>query len=280
MIYPNFLLRLYFKAKKRYTYLEFEEIVKNIKIEKEPPKPKMKYRYENKIFYFNEESNNDLLILYIHGGAYVNSFDKYHFKFINKLIKKTNALVIAPNYGLVPLSNAEKIHNEIIEIYKMILDKYKNKKIIVMGDSAGGGISLSLAIYLRLNNIKYPNKLILISPCVDITLTNPLIPIYAKKDPWLYLDRLNVCAKYFADNLDYKDYRVSPTYGDLSNISDVLIFVGTKDILYPDIDSLFNKIKDNNNRIVVKKNMLHVYPILPILEAKNALKEIINYIKA
>ena len=96
---------------------------------------------------------------------------------------------------------------------------------------------------------------------------------------FLYTDRLDVCLKYFAKDLDYKDYRVSPTYGNIEVFKNLLIFVGTKEILYPDITDFYNKLPDKTtNKIIIKKKMLHVYPILPIREDKEALDIISIYI--
>lgn len=276
----NHLVKLYFKCKKKYTAIEFEEIIKNTKTALIPPKPKIKdYEYNNNIFYFNTKTNSDITIFYIHGGAYFNTFDKYHFKFIKKLIKKINAFVIAPNYDLIPFSNAEKMVSNLYIIYANYINSNPKKKMILMGDSAGGGLALSLSLMLNENNIKLPDKTILLSPCTDINMNNPEMDIYAKKDPWLYKDRLKVCVKYFAGNLPYSDYRCSPVFGDIKALKNMLIFVGTCEQLYPDIKLFFDKLTDKEtNKLIVGENMLHVYPILPIGEAKKALQIIANEI--
>ncbi|MBP5445682.1 MAG: alpha/beta hydrolase [Acholeplasmatales bacterium] len=279
MSFTSKLVYLYFKHQKRYNSEYWDEKIKNTNTPQIPPLPKREYRFENNIFYFNENSTSDIAIYYIHGGAYLNTFSKYHFKFIDKLIKKTNALVIAPNYDLIPFSNGEKLIDYLSNIYLDCVSKNSNKKIIIIGDSAGGGLSLSLALFLSMNNYKKPDKMVLLSPCVDITISNPKIEEFKKYDPWLYTERLSICCKYFADNLDYKDYRVSPLYGDIDLLKNMLIFVGTKEILNPDITLFYEKLKDKEtNKLIIGKNMLHVYPILPIKEAKKALKIISDYI--
>ena len=277
----NKLVHIHFKHKKKYTRDEFEDIIKNIKEPKIPPKPKgIDYEFKNDVFYLNNKTNSNTTIFYIHGGAYVNSFDKYHFKFLKKIIKKTNYFILAPNYKLVPFATAETVINDLAEIYKKYIDNNPDKRIILLGDSAGGGLALSLSLFLNKNGIKAPDKTILLSPCVDISLSNPKIFDYLKNDPWLYLDRLNVCTKYFKGDLDYKDYLVSPTYGDIDVLKNMLIFVGTDEILYPDITLFYDKLKDKeSNKLIIGNKMLHVYPILPIKEAKKALKIILEYIK-
>lgn len=280
MSLSNFLVTLHFKLKKQYSKEYWEEKIANTKVEQVPPTPKIKdYKFIDDVFYFNENTNSDITIFYIHGGAYLNTFDKYHFKFINKLIKKTNASIIAPNYKLIPFSYAKEVIENLFNLYKDYIEKCPNKKIIFMGDSAGGGISLSLYLEIHKKGLKLPFKTIVLSPCTDITMDNPKIEEYKKYDPWLYTDRLDVCLKYFARDLDYKDYLVSPTYGNLDVFKNLLIFVGTKEILNPDIIDFYNKLPDKDtNKLIIKDKMLHVYPILPIKEAKESLSIITKYI--
>ena len=280
MSISNFLVTLHFKLKKKYPKEYWEEKIANTKVEQVPPAPKIKdYKFINDVFYFNDNTDSDITIFYIHGGAYLNTFDKYHFKFINKLIKKTNAFVIAPNYKLIPFSYAKEVIENLFNLYKDYIKKNPNRKIIFMGDSAGGGIALSLYLEIHKNGLNLPFMTIVLSPCTDITMSNPKIEEYKKYDPWLYTNRLDVCLKNYARDLDYKNYLVSPIYGNLDLFKNLLIFVGTKEILYPDIIGFYNKLPDKTtNKIIIKKKMLHVYPILPIREAKEALHIISNYI--
>ena len=274
------LVYLYFKWQKRYSKEYWENEIKNTTTPQIPPKPKkIEYRLDNNVYYFNEKSNSDTLMFYIHGGAYINTFTKYHFRLIRKIIKMTDIKVVSANYDLIPFSNAKKMNEYLVNTYLKVIEENNYKKIVFMGDSAGAALCLTTYLTLHKSGKRIPDRSILLSPCVDISLPNPKTYEYAKVDPWLYLDRINTCADFFADGLDKKNYIASPTYGEVEKLENLTIFLGTKEILYPDIIDFYNKLdKNKNNELIIKKNMIHVYPLLPIKEAKEALKIIKNKI--
>ena len=95
--------------------------------------------YENgRIFYANEKGVSRYTVFYIHGGAYEMDFIPLHWEFIEKLVKETNALVIAPAYRLVPFATCKEAFDLIVPVYKKYCEDHPEKKIIMMGDSAGG----------------------------------------------------------------------------------------------------------------------------------------------
>ena len=91
---------------------------------------------------------------------------------------------------------------------------------------------------------------------------------------------LKEMGKLWAGNLDIKDYKVLPIYGDISNLKDVYLFVGIREILYLDVTKFYDKLQDNNitSKLYVGEGMNHVYPVYPIPEAKEALKQICDII--
>ena len=245
------------------------------------PTKLLKTRYvdskNGRIFYANEKSDSNITIIYIHGGAYWVDFIPFHWAFIKKLIKKTNAKVIAPAYRLAPFGTYKDAFNLIVPIYEECIKT--NDKVILMGDSAGGGLALALSIHFKLNGIRMPDELILLSPWVDVAMDNEEIKEYTKKDPMLTVESLRASAKLWQGELDSRDWHVSPLYGDLVGIHNVTIFAGTREIFCPDIIKLYKKLdKDSNNKLIIGEDMNHAYPLMPIPEAKDALQRIVKII--
>ena len=89
---------------------------------------------------FNESTSTENLVLYLHGGAYVNEIEKLHISFCDKLAEKVNATVFAPIYPLAPNHTFEETYDIVENLYDLLL-KF-NKPISIMGDSAGGGLLL------------------------------------------------------------------------------------------------------------------------------------------
>jgi acetyl esterase/lipase len=166
------------------------------------------------------------------------------------------------------------------QFYRKVLEYYPDNKIILMGDSAGGGLAAGLSMYFAKKGLPVPDKLILLSPWVDIEMENEEIKDYLEKDPILRYEDLKVDARYWANGHDLKDYRLSPLYGDVSVLKDVTLFTGTHEFFYPDIIRFGQKLEENGvrNRIFVGEKLYHVYPAFPIPEASDALRIIAQVI--
>ena len=227
---------------------------------------------------FNENENTENIILYLHGGAYVNEMEKLHIAFCDKIAKKANATVYAPIYPLAPNHTYEETYKIVEKLYDLILEL--KKPITIMGDSAGGGLSAAFCEYLAANGLHQPKHLILISPWVDISMSGDYDD-YFDLDPMLGIDGLREMGKAWAGDLDTKDYRVSPLFGDIKELPQTAIFIGTHEIFYPDVFEFYNKLKDNgiDVELNIGEEMSHVYPLYPLVpESKEALKHIVEII--
>ena len=263
-----------------------EKLIENAisKGEKPSPQPKEpKTRYvdhpNGRVFYANEESKSGITVFYLHGGAYFMDFTRAHWKLMNTLVKEADAQVIAPAYRLLPFATWKEAFDLIIPLYKEYCEVNPDKKIIIMGDSAGGGLSLAVAEQLKADGIRMPDELVLLSPWVDVSMENEEIKDYEEKDPFLTPTPLKICAEHWRGELDVHDRRVSPIYGDLKGIRNVTVFSGTDEILYPDAAKFFRMLDDDpSNEMIVAQDMNHVYPLFPIPEAKPAVDRIIQIV--
>ena len=122
------------------------------------------------------------VILYFHGGAYVAEATTLHWDFLEKLANDTKSTIVMPDYPLTPKYTYKDVFNMVEPLYKEIISKVDVKNLVMMGDSAGGGITLALAEKISQNNIQLPSKTILISPWLDVTLTNEKIKEVQKND--------------------------------------------------------------------------------------------------
>lgn len=95
--------------------------------------------------------------------------------FLEKLANDTKSTIVMPDYPLTPKYTYKDVFNMVEPLYKEIISKVDAKNLVMMGDSAGGGITLALAEKISQNNIQLPSKTILISPWLDVTLTNEKI---------------------------------------------------------------------------------------------------------
>ncbi|HAW20322.1 MAG TPA: alpha/beta hydrolase [Flavobacteriales bacterium] len=181
-----------------------------------------------------KENASDKVILYLHGGAYLFTIKQYHWNFAAELLAKTNATIVIPDYPLAPDSSCEDAIDFIGHIYEELLGTFGSRNIVLMGDSSGAGLALGFAMTLKNDRILRPSQIILLSPWLDVTMTNEGIMEADKNDKVLAIEPLRLAGKLFAGKLDLKDYRVSPIYGDLSGLGQVSVFIGTHDLFIAD----------------------------------------------
>lgn len=223
-----------------------------------------------------KDNNYNKIILYIHGGAYISEALSNHAIFCDDLSVNNNALVIVPNYGLAPIYTYKEAYKMLDTIYTILLNY--NLPIIIAGDSAGGGLAASYTMYLKNNGIKTPNKVILNSPWLDITMSNPDISKYQETDRMLAPYGLIECGKYWAGDLDTTDYKVSPIFGDFTNFPETLLFRSTWEIFYPDEVKLEQILKENKikNTVIEEKGFIHTAPLFYYLEEYSTFQKIIH----
>ena len=226
---------------------------------------------------FKGSEDCNQIVIYLHGGAYVNEIMIPHISFCDRLAKKVSGTVFAPLYPLAPNHTFDETYEILEKLYRHLLEK--EKPITIMGDSSGGGLSAAFAQYLAANDLPQPENLILISPWVDVSMSGKYDDV--EKDPMSGVEGLREMGRAWAGDLDLKDYKVSPLFGDVSKFPKTTIFVGTHEQIYHDVTNFYNKLKDNDidAELNVGEEMNHVYPVYPLVpESKEAFSHIVERI--
>ena len=225
------------------------------------------------------KNNNGNFILYIHGGSYIEEAISYQIKFAMKIAKKTNSTLIMPKYILAPKGNYKKMYSFIDEIYNLI--SQNDCRIEFLGDSAGGGFILSYAMYLRETKRKQSKNIIMMSPWLDISMSNKDLYIAEKKDPISGVDGNKYAGKLWADDLELTNYLVSPMYGEFNDLGKITIITGENDILKPDCKKLSKKLDKFNieHNYIEYKGQAHDFGAYPTKEGKLVIDDIVNIIK-
>lgn len=226
-------------------------------------------------------NKSDLVILYLHGGSYMRNIALPHWILIEQLIRRTNATVVIPDYPLAPQANCKETFSFIEALYLKLITDYPTKRIVFMGDSAGGGLALGLAQDLKIGNIKQPDEIIVFSPWLDVTMSNPDIEKLDKEDKILSIKALKIAGQKYAGDLDLKDYRVSPIYGDFVGLGRISVFIGTNDLLFADCQKLKQLMKDQNNHFNYFEypEMFHVWIIVKGLkESQDVIDKVVKLV--
>ncbi len=184
-------------------------------------------------------TKSGLGILYLHGGGYVVGSSKSHTKLAAQIGHAAQAQVWLPEYRLAPEHSSPAAIEDVIAVYKALLAQGQDpKKLVFVGDSAGGGLSLSTAIAIRDAGLPLPAALVLLSPWVDLSLSGNSMKTHAAQDAMLSEDWLAWCAKNYCAQKSVTDPACSPLYAVLTGLPPILIHVGTEEVLLDDAKRL------------------------------------------
>ncbi len=221
-------------------------------------------------------------IVFLHGGAYTAEGNTGHWWMVEQILKQLPCKFSFIRYPLAPENNYIQAHAMVEEAYTELTNKHPEDHFNLLGDSAGGGFCLALAQTLR--NINFPllpKKTALLSPWLDLSMSNPEIKELEHKDLLLSVETLKKCAEWFADGIDLRSPVLSPLYGNVNDLVSIAIFVGTHEIFLPDCQILRQKVEDSNTTIFYKEyeGMQHDWIVFPIKERNVLLKDLIDYLK-
>lgn len=217
------------------------------------------------------------VLLYLHGGAYVRNINFFHWLLIGQLVRRTRATVVVPDYPLAPTASHRDAHAFVQRTYAGLLEQYAPEQIVLMGDSAGGGLALGLAQDLRDQGQPLPARLILIAPWLDVTVSDPAIEALAPLDHMLDPAAIRSAGLAYAGGDDPRHPSVSPLFGALHGLPRIALFVGTHDLLLADARALARRMQAEGHTMDLFEypGMFHVWVAVTWLpEAQEALGRI------
>ncbi len=211
-------------------------------------------------------------VLYLHGGGYVAGGLDYARGFGMTLAAEYDLPVLSVAYRLAPEFPFPAAVEDATTAYRHLLRcGYPPSKIVLVGESAGGGLCFSLLLQLKKLGLPLPAGTVALSPWTDLTLSGPTYTENAELDPSLSPARLCYYARqYCPEPADRKDPLASPLFGDLTGLPPSLIIVGGDEILLSDSTVLAERLQAAGCRaeLRVAPGMWHVYPVYGVKEAE------------
>lgn len=219
-------------------------------------------------------------ILYLHGGAYVEHPILPHWLFLDRMNNLMHGTITVPIYPKAPVHTVLEVFEPLVDLYRTIREHYQSHDLILMGDSAGGGLALALAQELIVRKESLPKELILISPWLDIGLRNGDIEKLEAKDPMLNRRHLQVMGESWAGSLPKEHRWVSPINGPTEQLPPVTLYIGTHEILLADARKFRMLCTRSGVPITYREypKMNHDFPLFPIPEGTQAIREIVAII--
>lgn len=202
-------------------------------------------------------------LIYLHGGGFMFAMTDTHRSFCEAVAERLNCTVYIVLYPLAPNNYVQTTLDMILGVYRTL--RKEDKPLYVMGDSAGANITLTFGLYLKDINEQLPDALFPISPFCDFSLSNPEILEYNKNDILVTMTIINEIVKHWHPaDMDLKDPRVSPLYGDWKGMCQTYLFIGTDETLYPDFMEMRQKMEDAGVRVgtLIGRHLFHVAPTM------------------
>jgi triacylglycerol lipase len=206
-------------------------------------------------------------VVAIHGGAYVDQPTLLHWLSYASLVRATNATILVAIYPLAPQGgNAETAVLEIADLISQQITRYSANNVSVIGDSAGGGLALAAIELMVSQNRAMPKSLVLQSPWLDVTMSNPAIA--SIDDPVLDQKELQQDGLLWADTLSPTDPLVSPLYGSLAGLPPTYVYSGSDDLLSADVLVLQQKAIAQGAPIsfILRTGEVHDWALIPALD--------------
>jgi cation diffusion facilitator CzcD-associated flavoprotein CzcO/acetyl esterase/lipase len=175
-----------------------------------------------------------MVLLYLHGGGYIACSSRSHRAYTS-FFARQGFRVFAPDYRLAPEHVFPAAVDDAEAVYLALLaDGIDPARLVVAGDSAGGGLCLSLLLRLRQNGIPLPAAGALFSPLTDLALTGETLVTNDQRCAMFCGERIGIGAKAYLAGADPRNPIASPLYAELKGLPPLLIHVGTDETLRDD----------------------------------------------
>jgi acetyl esterase/lipase len=175
--------------------------------------------------------------------------------------------------------------DDAINGYRLLLEKGEQPaRIVIGGDSAGGGLAVALLIALRERGFPLPSAVFLLSPWTDLAATGKSLITNEASDPMLSGKMIHTLARLYHGEASPRDPLVSPLYGDLIGLPPILIYAGNTEILLDDAVRLAERARKHGVRVDlrVEYDLPHAWPVFVAFglpEARKTISEIAEFIR-
>jgi acetyl esterase/lipase len=182
-----------------------------------------------------KNASRDTVVLYFHGGGYVLQSANSHRKLTSHLAHESGCNVLSVNYRLSPENPHPAPVNDAMLAYQWLMKQgFASSKIVVSGDSAGGGLTLALLLAAKRDGVAQPAGAVVFSPWVDLVGTGESMDSKANVDLMVNKHALGMMAALFLNGAPATDPYAAPLYGDFVGVAPLYIQVGGDETLLDD----------------------------------------------
>ena len=221
-------------------------------------------------------------VLYLHGGGYFCCSPETHRRVCVRIARRARAQVYSVDYRLAPEHPFPAAVEDAVSAYALVLASgVAPAKLVIAGDSAGGGLALACLLLARERGFPMPAGAVLFSPWTDLTLAGESMRSMAERDAMFRPEQFpGVVAAYLAGR-PATDPLASPLFGDLHGLPPLAIWASVHEVLSSDAVRLHETAlaQGVKSELHLEPRLPHVWPIMVDLpEAKAALAQAAEFI--
>ena len=225
------------------------------------------------------------VVLYLHGGGYVIGSPRSHRHLAAAIALAGAASTLLLDYRLAPEHPFPAAVDDAVAAYRWLLDQGVDpRRVVIGGDSAGGGLTVAILLALRAASIPRPAGGVCLSPWVDLSCSGASYESKAAVDPIVKRGMIDDMARAYLGANDPRTPLASPLFADLRGLPPLLIHVGNDEVLLDDAVRLADRAREAGveTTLEVWERMIHVWHwFLPMLdEAQSAVDSIGRFIRA
>ena len=251
--------------------------VRSERVPAEPPVPPLTW-------FQPEPAAPNAVILYFHGGGLIAGSPATHRGLLSELSRRTRVQVCAPDYRLAPEHPYPAAQDDALAAWNALVARgFLPRNILLAGDSAGGGLALSLLSHLcRLGTP--PCAAAVFSPWTDLTGSGESYRENAVSDAFLPVERMPDLVRFALGDHPPDDRRASPLFADFPGCPPVLFQVSGSEILFDDSRRLAQRLKTEGADVELQvwPDAPHAWPVFirRIPEADDALRAAAKFLRA
>ena len=218
----------------------------------------------------------DHICLYLHGGGYAIGSRRSHRELASRYCRALNARSLLVDYRRAPEHACPAQLDDAVAVYTWLLDSdISPAKVVVCGESAGGGLTVALLTELIRRGLPLPACAAVVSPWVDLSLTSTSFAENDNSDPIVIREVVEQYRNWYCDDLAPGDPRVSPVYGELAGLPPMFVTASRSEMLRDDALLLVERLKTAGVAVTVEllDEALHAWTLFPQLPEAQATVE-------
>ena len=225
----------------------------------------------------------DAVLLYLHGGGYAAGSFVTHRVVAEKMAQLARVRALLPAYRLAPEHRFPAAVDDAMAVYRWLIQEYgaDPARVVVAGDSAGGGLTIAVAVTARDTGLPRPAALACISPWTDLAGTGESMRTKVGVDPCFTPEDLHLQAREYLGDADPKHPLASPLYADLRGLPPVMVQVGEDELLLDDARRLVERARAAgvDATVEVWPGLWHIFALQHFPESRVAMQRLGRFLR-